>query len=1080
MFLGGSDVHSYTVGCPPVSDGRIECQNEEGYFVQAKSAMIATLICVVILSIIGPVTAASPTDYSRYTPAVKAYFENLHPALAGTEYVLTFDAKDNAWLGDNVPGAVLVQVYARYKLPEDTGTFIIWNDRVYAMPDQFNEFIADSRPPLITTPGQAAGVAECYAQAWEPDGHAGSPVVLVLQSAEDIPHETNPLPPGDASSVTSPRVSRSDISFEVTFTTWSPVGGFLRKWQVIVSPNGEVTGENALLDKYVGDSENEGAVYERVNPAPDSGATLGDTLSDSTRTITIGGTDRFIIHWRPEDFIAGVSDDTEPTVVNWVDQAARDSWQRIVTDAGFDVPTDPTIDIYIWNDTAAGSYGIAAPAAGDGAFCNIYGGGSTIVIYVTEHQVRLWGSDPGYYNYHVFFPEFQDAYTATICHEFLHSVQWGYKVWNCDNWITEGQARFSPTYVITPGAGELWQNSNLAGLAGGPYNQDASHRSKYIYQMLFYLGAPWGTIETKSYDACIYWRYVFEHYGGISKIRQIDEQIKADDPGGSLCNQVTTINKQLPSGTTDIGFTNFAEANYLEFSPWAFARDNEYYQSSDRYYGNVDRTTQHWAPGATTYSGFGGVGACAYSAYYVDIIPDHNVNSMRISVNGPTGSCVAKVYTATGTMVTITPIPLDSNNDGSITLSAIGSCDVIGLMVARPDCGSGGYSTWQADLIQAPTTTTVSSSQNPSLFGQPVTFTATVTDGANGNVQFTIDGDPPITATLNGASPNQASLAPISNLAVGPHSIVAQYAGDTNYLGSTSDPLTQTVSKASTTTVVTSSNNPSVWGQPVTFTAAVSIVPPGAGTLTGNVEFFDGASSLGTAPVTAPHIDVDSLTVADHIITARYGGDGNFLESTSPPITQTVNKADTTTTLTGDTQRGEGADATFTATVAVEPPGAGIPTGSVQFLDNGVNLGAPVPLIGGTAALVTNTLPVGMHVITATYSGDMHFNPSTSPPHNLLITPRPVVTSFGPHRRDEAGKVKLAILGNNFQNGATASLVKGTATLPVITTGVTTPSRITATATIPRHHRKLTGRWDLVVTNLDGGIGVRTNTFRLI
>jgi hypothetical protein len=97
------------------------------------------------------------------------------------------------------------------------------------------------------------------------------------------------------------------------------------------------------------------------------------------------------------------------------------------------------------------------------------------------------------------------------------------------------------------------------------------------------------------------------------------------------------------------------------------------------------------------------------------------------------------------------------------------------------------------------------------------------------------------------------------------------------------------ITQASTSTSVSTSKTPTVGGESVTFTAAVSITPPGAGTLTGNVEFFDGSTSLGTAPVTAPTKSTSALSVGSHTIKATYLGDANFQGSTSSVITQVVN-----------------------------------------------------------------------------------------------------------------------------------------------------------------------------------------------
>src|SRR5216117_4519761 len=131
-----------------------------------------------------------------------------------------------------------------------------------------------------------------------------------------------------------------------------------------------------------------------------------------------------------------------------------------------------------------------------------------------------------------------------------------------------------------------------------------------------------------------------------------------------------------------------------------------------------------------------------------------------------------------------------------------------------------------------------------------------------------------------------------STLAAGSHPITASYGGGATFSGSTSSTLTQTVKKASTTTLVSSSANPSLSGQSVTFTATVTAKSPGAGTPTGTVTFKDGSSTLGTGTLDGSGqamFTISTLAVGSHSITARYGGDASFKGSTSPKFTQIVN-----------------------------------------------------------------------------------------------------------------------------------------------------------------------------------------------
>ncbi len=107
-------------------------------------------------------------------------------------------------------------------------------------------------------------------------------------------------------------------------------------------------------------------------------------------------------------------------------------------------------------------------------------------------------------------------------------------------------------------------------------------------------------------------------------------------------------------------------------------------------------------------------------------------------------------------------------------------------------------------------------------------------------------------------------------------------------------------------------------------------------------------------------------------ITASQAGDANYNAATNVPQTFTIAKANTVTALLSAVNPSSfGQSVTFTATVTF---GAGTPTGTAQFKDNGTNLGAPVALnAGGVATFSTSALTVGTHPITADYSGDGNF-----------------------------------------------------------------------------------------------------------
>ncbi|WP_374205770.1 Ig-like domain-containing protein, partial [Streptomyces sioyaensis] len=131
----------------------------------------------------------------------------------------------------------------------------------------------------------------------------------------------------------------------------------------------------------------------------------------------------------------------------------------------------------------------------------------------------------------------------------------------------------------------------------------------------------------------------------------------------------------------------------------------------------------------------------------------------------------------------------------------------------------------------------MASAPDPSVVGESVSFTATVTPvspGAGtptGTVDFVIDGNT-LTGTLSGGTATVST----STLDAGTHNVFATYNGDADFSSSVGTD-TQTVNQASTTTAVTSAPDPSVFGETVTFTATVAVTSPGAGSPTGTVVF---------------------------------------------------------------------------------------------------------------------------------------------------------------------------------------------------------------------------------------------------
>jgi hypothetical protein len=159
-------------------------------------------------------------------------------------------------------------------------------------------------------------------------------------------------------------------------------------------------------------------------------------------------------------------------------------------------------------------------------------------------------------------------------------------------------------------------------------------------------------------------------------------------------------------------------------------------------------------------------------------------------------------------------------------------------------------------------------------------------------------------------------------LGAGSHTISATYGGSGNYLTASST-LTQTVNKAAASVVTTASPNPSIYGQPVTLTAAVSAA---SGTPLGTVTFKNGTVTLGVVTLQggSATMSTSALSAGSHTISAAYSGSGNNLTGSST-LTQTVNKAAASVVTTGSPNPSiYGQPVTLTATVSAA---SGTPTG---------------------------------------------------------------------------------------------------------------------------------------------------------
>ncbi len=314
----------------------------------------------------------------------------------------------------------------------------------------------------------------------------------------------------------------------------------------------------------------------------------------------------------------------------------------------------------------------------------------------------------------------------------------------------------------------------------------------------------------------------------------------------------------------------------------------------------------------------------------------------------------------------------DVNGDGLPDIITTSGTSTVAVLLSQPGGGSPN-----GTLSLAPASIS---------FGQPFTFSLALTPStAQGSVIFSVDSSTvanvPVIAGV--ASFNDINNNP--SLALGSHTVTAQYSGDANLTPALFIvPATVVPFIHPTTVSLTAAPNPAVASRTVRFTATVNSSGP---VPRGSVAFHDGAVNLGTATLdlnTAVAVfDTTLLSAGSHSITAIYPGDANSSPSSSSPVSVTVNAFATTTALAAlPASPQAGATVVLTATVT---SASGTPDGSVVFSDGNIQLGSRALDSNGVAVLNTTFSSQGPHSLTAAYRANAAYAGSVSPVLGLTV-----------------------------------------------------------------------------------------------
>ena len=358
--------------------------------------------------------------------------------------------------------------------------------------------------------------------------------------------------------------------------------------------------------------------------------------------------------------------------------------------------------------------------------------------------------------------------------------------------------------------------------------------------------------------------------------------------------------------------------------------------------------------------------------------------------------------------VAIGTSPLSSAGVATLATStlATGSHQITAAYQGDTDFAASTSPALTETIQKIATSTAVSPSANPAEAGAAVAFTVTVTaaNSTNPNVAITgtvnlmegstVLGTGTVASTRLSSAPGAATATAtisVSSMTPGSHAITAVYAGDTNYVGSTSSAALETISVATSSIALAATPTTAIATKPVTLTATLT---SNGGTPTGSVSFLDGTVAVGTGNLNngVASLTTTTLAVGTHSITAVYQGDTKDSVSTSSAVIVTVNAATTAVAL-APSQNPTVFGQPFTLTAAVTGNG-GIPTGSVTFFDGTTALQGVAVNASGIAAFTTSTLTDGSHTFTASYAGDANDLASVSPALTVTVLQTATIVAY--------------------------------------------------------------------------------------
>jgi hypothetical protein len=294
--------------------------------------------------------------------------------------------------------------------------------------------------------------------------------------------------------------------------------------------------------------------------------------------------------------------------------------------------------------------------------------------------------------------------------------------------------------------------------------------------------------------------------------------------------------------------------------------------------------------------------------------------------------------------------PATGSGSGPYTATGAGTVNFTATQAGNAKYAAAAPVNFSVNIAPASQNITLGALPTPTYGGASFSLSATATSGLPVTISY-VSGP----ATGSGNGPYTATGGGVVNF-------TATQTGNANYAAAT--PVNFSVTVAPAVPVLAFAAVPAHTYGDAPFTVSAS--SPSSGTVT--YSLVSGAASITSGGVVTL-TGAGSLTLA-----AQQAATTNYTSATTQTSLSIAKQASVTSVTASSQAPTPVQNITLTATVA--PMVTGTPSGTVTFFDNGVQSGSPVNVAGGQAQLVT-TLLSGPQTISATYSGDANFLPSS-------------------------------------------------------------------------------------------------------